>query len=68
MLVDKGGPFRKIGEALFLDEETVSKHFDEYCETKKLSIPTGGSQRKLSPAQTTELIQHLKEKTYTKRT
>jgi transposase len=52
MLADKGWSFRRIAEALFLDEETISKHISEYQETEKLRIQTGGSKSKLNSDQT----------------
>jgi transposase len=67
LLADTGWTYRKISEVLFLDEETVSKHVDEYITEGKLkNAPCGGSESKLSPAQTTELIEHLEKVTYTK--
>jgi transposase len=66
LLRDKGWNFKQISEALLLDEETVSKHVDEYLVSKKLSISVGGSDGKLSDAQTQELNAHLDEKTYLK--
>lgn len=66
MLADKGWTFRQIAEALFLDEETVSKHVEDYQTQQKLSIQTGGRDSKLDATQTQELIGHLEENTYTK--
>jgi transposase len=52
---------------LFLDEETVRKHVDEYQTQNKLkSSPSGGSKSKLSLAQTAELVEYLGQVTYTK--
>jgi transposase len=66
LLADKGWMYRKIAEALFVDEETVSKHIKEYkTENKLQSSPAGGSQSKLSKEQTAELIEHLDKVTYT---
>jgi transposase len=60
LLADKGLSYRKIAEALFVDEETVSKHVDEYkTEDRLKNLPSGGSKSKLSPAQTAELVEHL---------
>jgi transposase len=67
LLADKGWSYRQIAEALFLDEETISKHVDEYqTENKLKSSPAGGSASKLSPTQTAELVKHLEQVTYTK--
>jgi transposase len=59
LLFHRGWSYKQIAEALFLDEITVSKHIREYQEEKKLRIVTGGSESKLSPAQTAELNVHL---------
>ena len=34
LLSDKGWSYKEIAEALFLDEETVSKHVAEYLKCK----------------------------------
>jgi transposase len=49
-----------------LDEETISKHIDEYRTQQKLSIQAGGSSSKLSAEHETELVKHLESKTYLK--
>jgi transposase len=64
LLSDKGWSYKQIGEALLIDEETVSKHMSEYNTDKKLTFKTGGSQGKLSDNQKEELIKHLEETTY----
>jgi transposase len=66
LLSDKGWSYRDIAEALFLDEETISKHVEEYRSEKKLSMIVGGSESKLSEAQTNELMKHLESRTYLK--
>ncbi|MDR2464170.1 MAG: helix-turn-helix domain-containing protein [Holosporales bacterium] len=64
---DKGWTYRDIAEALFLEEETVRKHVDEFKTVGKLEhIHGGGSESKLSPSQTAELVNHLDQITYTK--
>lgn len=68
LLYDQGWSYRAIAQALFLDEETISKHVSEYQEEKKLSIQTGGRSSKLNAAQTAELIAHLECSTYMKAT
>jgi DNA-binding NarL/FixJ family response regulator len=53
LLYDKGWSYRQIAEALFLDEETVSKHVEEYKTKGKLkNADCGGAESKLTPAQT----------------
>lgn len=66
LLSDMGWTFKEIAEALFLDEETISHHVDDYIRDKKLRIQTGGSQGKLSKDQVAELSHHLEETTYVK--
>ena len=66
LLSDKGWTFREIAHALLLDEETISRHVNEYIEKKKLKLESGGSKSKLNTEQTKELIAHLEAMTYTK--
>jgi transposase len=66
LLSDAGWSYRRIAEALLWDEETISKHVDEYRTQQKLSIQTGGSKSKLSDEQELDLVKHLESKTYLK--
>jgi transposase len=66
LLYDKGWTYRKIAEALFIDEQTISRHIQEYIEKKKLTLSSGGSQSKLNESQAMEMIKHLEEITYLK--
>lgn len=66
LLADKGWTYRQIAEALFLDEQTVGTHIDEYIAKKKLTIDSGGSLCKLCTSQIQELLAHLEIKTYLK--
>jgi transposase len=59
LLSHKGWSYRQISEALFLDEETISKQVSEYREEKKLRIVTGGSESKLSSTQIKDLKLHF---------
>lgn len=61
---NNGWTNKEIAEALFLDEETVSTHIDEYSASKKLKPENGGSQSNLNSKQIEELDKHLTEKTY----
>ena len=61
---NNGWTNKEIAEALFLDEETVSKHVNEYFANQKLKPENGGSRGNLSSQQIEELDKHLKEKTY----
>jgi transposase len=66
LLSDSGWSYVRIAEALFLDEDTISKHVHEYVEQKKLKIETGGSESKLSAGATDELVAYLTEHTFDK--
>ena len=66
LLSDKGWTYRQIAEALLIDEQTIGRHVDEYMETKKLTLSSGGSSGKLNASQTAELITHLECITYLK--
>ncbi|GHT98670.1 hypothetical protein FACS1894126_4380 [Alphaproteobacteria bacterium] len=61
-----GWSYREISKVLLLDEETISKHVDEYRRAQKLSIVIGGSESKLSAEQSSKLIKHLESRTYLK--
>jgi DNA-binding NarL/FixJ family response regulator len=39
---DEGLSYKQIAEALFLDEETISKQVNEYRSLHKLGIESGG--------------------------
>lgn len=56
----------EIAQALRIFPETVHDHLHEYVESKKLKPANGGSNSKLDMAQTTQLIKHLEDITYTK--
>jgi transposase len=64
LLSDKGWSYRQIAEVLLLDEQTVSRHVDEYRDSKKLTIESGGSESRLDEVQTTLLSAHLERVTY----
>lgn len=66
LLSDKGWTYREIAEALLIDEQTISRHVDEYKEKQKLTLSSGGSTSKLSWVQSGELIGHLESITYLK--
>ena len=42
LLSDKGWTYRQIAEALFIDEQTIGRHVDEYKENQKLMLSSGG--------------------------
>lgn len=64
LLHDKGWTYQKIGEALMLDEETISQHVEDYKEKKKLKPENGGSTSKLSDDETQKLMDHIEHTTY----
>jgi transposase len=66
LLSDKGWTYRQIAEALLIDEQTISRHVDEYKEDQKLTLSSGGSMSKLSWVQSGELVGHLECRTYLK--
>lgn len=66
LMSNDGWSYREISKILLLDEETVSKHVEEYRSEKKLRIVAGGSESKLSEAQADELARHLESRIYLK--
>jgi len=49
---------------LRLHTKTITRHIDDYLDSEKLTIDSGGSESKLNQEQTEELITHLTEYTY----
>lgn len=64
LLRDQGWTYVRIAQALMLDEETISRHVEEYLEGNKLSPENGGSASKLDANQTAALINHLESHAY----
>ena len=61
----KGWSIKQIGEALLLDESTISRHLSEYEESRKLKIESGGSRREyLTRSKAESLITHLETHLY----
>jgi transposase len=56
--------YRLISEALLIDEETVSRHVQEYKEKEKLKGEAGGSKSNLTTEQSKELVKHIEESLY----
>jgi transposase len=54
----------QIAQALRIPPETVQDHLNDYRRSEKLKPENGGSESKLNPQQTTDLVEHLKENTY----
>jgi len=66
LLTDDGWTAKRIAEALFVDEQTVRQHLQDYQESQKLKPENGGSSPKLDREQTAALTQHLDQKVYVK--
>ena len=66
LLSDDGWTYKEIAKALFLDEQTVSRHIDDYCSKQKTKPENGGSAPLLTLDQIVELVAHLDEKLYVK--
>lgn len=64
LLASEGWSQPMIAQALRIHESTVARHLSDYVLSEKLKPENGGSQSKLSDTQTTHLIEHLTEKTY----
>ena len=64
ILSDEGWTYRLISEALLIDEETVSRHVQEYKEKEKLKGEAGGSKSNLTAEQSNELVKHIEESLY----
>ena len=48
-----------IAQVLRVHETSVVRFIDNYLDSEKLTIESGGSQSRLSDEQTKELIEHL---------
>ena len=64
LLANEGWTYLMISEALLLDDQTISRHVQEYKEKQKLTIDSGGSKSLLSYADTEALIAHIKSTLY----
>ena len=64
ILSDEGWTYRLISEALLIDEETVSRHVQDYREKKKIKGEGGGSKSSLTAEQSNELVRHIEESMY----
>lgn len=64
ILSDEGWRYRLISEALLIDEETASKHVEDYREKEKIKGESGGSESNLTNEQSNELIKHIEESLY----
>jgi transposase len=64
LLYDKGWSSQQIAEALFISDQAVRNHIDDYKISSKLNPESGGSNEKLSQKQSEQLVVHLREHTY----
>jgi len=64
LLRGEGWSIEQISQALRLHTKTISRHIDDYLDSEKVTIDSGGSESKLNQEQTEELISHLTEHTY----
>ena len=63
LLTSEGWSSVMISQALRIHETTVVRHINDYLQSEKLKPENGGSQSRLSAAQTMQLIEHLAEYT-----
>ena len=59
LLCSEGWTYKMIAQALLIHEKTISRHIEDYLESEKLDIQSGGSESKLNQEQTEQLIAHL---------
>jgi transposase len=66
LLWAEGWKQKQIAQALRIRYETVQDHIKDFNESKKLKPENGGSESRLNPDQTSQLIDHLEVNTYLK--
>jgi transposase len=64
LLRDDGYSYEQIAQALFLSDEAIRKHIDDFIRENKLKPENGGSQARLNSEQTAKLLAHLDEQIY----
>ena len=64
LLRDDGYSYEQIAEVLFLSDEAIRKHIDDFVRENKLKPENGGSEARLNVEQTVELLAHLDEQIY----
>ncbi len=66
LLCSEGWPHCQIAQALRINESTVSEHLNDYLYLEgKLKPENGGTISKLNHRQTSELMAHIEDNTYT---
>ena len=66
LLRSEGWSVSQIAQALRLHNDTVSRYVIEYVESEKLGCNYWGTEEKLTPEQTEELVAHLEGQLYVK--
>ena len=64
LLRNEGWPTPTIAQVLRVHETSVVRFIDNYLDSEKLTIESGGSQSRLTDEQTKQLIEHLCDVTY----
>jgi len=64
LLRDDGYSYEQIAQVLFLSDEAIRKHIDDFIRENKLKPENGGSQARLDGEQTAKLLAHLDEQIY----
>ena len=64
LLRDKGWTYQQIADALFLSDDAIRNHIQDYVKARKLKPENGGSKNRLSPLQSELLQKHLEVHTY----
>ncbi len=64
LLANEGWTYLIISQALLLDDQTISRHIQEYKEKQKINIESGGSKSQLDDMSTYALIAHIKSTLY----
>jgi transposase len=64
LLYDKGWSAQQIAEALFISDQAVREHVQDYKVFNKLKPESGGSEEKFSKEQSEKLEVHLQAHTY----
>lgn len=66
LLRDDGWTLKAIAVALFLTDEAVRKHLEDYLTTGKLKPTNGGSDSFLNDEQSAKLLEHVDNRLYSK--
>ena len=64
LLRDDGYSVEQIAAVLFLSDEAIRQHIDDYMRKAKLKPENGGSKPQLNTAQTLKLLAHLDKQVY----